>query len=111
VAERRFQVEWAEAAVRDLEEIVTRIALDSPPNAERVLDRLTDKAALLETAPLQGHEVPELATFGIHSFRELAARPHRIFYRVTGRRVHVLAVLDGRRDLEDVLLDRLVREP
>lgn len=111
MAERRFQVAWAEAARRDLEELVTRIALDSPPAAARVLDRLEQRAAALETAPRQGHVVPELARFGIPTFRELAARPHRLFYRVTGRTVVVLAVLDGRRDLEDVLLDRLIREP
>jgi toxin ParE1/3/4 len=111
VAERRFLVVWAEAAVRDLEEIATRIALDSPPNAAGVLERLERKAAALEVAPLRGHVVPELQRFGIGTFRELPARPHRIFYRVTGRTVHVLAVLDGRRELADVLLDRLIREP
>lgn len=111
MAERRHQVSWAEAAARDLEEIVARIGLASPPNASRVLERLMERAATLETAPLQGHVVPELARFGIHTFRELAARPYRVFCRVTGRMVVVLAVLDGRRDLEDVLLDRLLREP
>ena len=111
MAERRCLVVWAEAAVRDLEEIVTRIAVDSPPNAATVLERLERKAAALEVAPLRGHVVPELQRFGIGTFRELPARPYRIFYRVAGRAAHVLAVLDGRRELEDVLLDRLVRDP
>ena len=35
--------------------------------------------------------------------------PHRIVYRVAGRRVLVLAVLDSRRSLEDILLDRLIK--
>jgi hypothetical protein len=30
-------------------------------------------------------------------------------YRISGETVVVLAVLDGRRDLEDLLLERLVR--
>jgi GrpB-like predicted nucleotidyltransferase (UPF0157 family) len=36
-------------------------------------------------------------------------RPYRIVYRISGNTVVVLAVLDGRRDLQDVLLERLVR--
>jgi plasmid stabilization system protein ParE len=39
----------------------------------------------------------------------LVETPHRIVYRVAGSRVLVLAVLDARRSLEDVLLDRLLR--
>jgi toxin ParE1/3/4 len=53
--------------------------------------------------------VPELAHFGIHSLRELIERPYRIVYRVASDTVTVVALLDGGRDLEDVLLERLVR--
>jgi toxin ParE1/3/4 len=42
-------------------------------------------------------------------YRELLASPYRIFYRVDGRAVHVYAVLDGRSDLSDLLLERLLR--
>jgi plasmid stabilization system protein ParE len=105
------QVRWAEAAVRDLEEIVSYIAADSPINAQNLLTRLRRKTESLEVAPLRGRVVPELAQFGIRTWRELLAKPYRIVYRVAQRTVRVLAVLDGRRDLEDVLLERLLRGP
>jgi len=111
VSERRFRVEVAEVAARDLEEIAAYIAVDSPTNAGTVLDRLLRRIESLEVAPLRGAVIAELAQLGIRTWRELPARPYRIFYRVFGRRVIVVAVLDGRRDLADVLLDRLVREP
>jgi hypothetical protein len=38
-------------------------------------------------------------------------RPYRIVYRIEGDTVTVLGVLDGRRDLEDALLERLLRNP
>ncbi|HZX40211.1 MAG TPA: hypothetical protein VFE93_00150 [Myxococcaceae bacterium] len=38
-------------------------------------------------------------------------RPYRLVYRIGSGAGVVLAVFDGRRDLEDVLLDRLVRSP
>ena len=100
---------WAEVAVRDLEEIVAYIALDSPADAERVLDRLEQRAATLESSPARGRVVPELARFGMRTWRELLVKPYRLFYRLEGDTVTVLALFDGRRDLEDLLLERLVR--
>ena len=105
----RHQVQWAEDAVRDLEEIVAYIAPDSVINAQKILVKLRDKAESLELAPGRGRVVPELVRFGIRTWRELRVKPYRIIYRPAGRAVLVLAVLDGRRDLEDVLLERLLR--
>jgi addiction module RelE/StbE family toxin len=111
MARRRFRVQWAEVAARDLEELVTFIAEDSPPDAERVLRRLEQRAATLESTPARGRLVPELRRFGMRTWRELVVRPYRLVYRIEGDTVTVLAVLDGRRDLEDVLLERLLRAP
>ena len=109
MAERRFRVVWAEAAARDLEEIVAFVAEDSPTSAERLLMALWAKAASLETVPKRGRYVPELSHFGMRSWREHVVRPYRIVYRVSGDTVTVLAAFDGRRDLEDLLLERLLR--
>jgi toxin ParE1/3/4 len=45
----------------------------------------------------------------MRSWRELVVKPYRILYRVSSDTVTVLAVFDGRRDLEDLLLERLLR--
>jgi toxin ParE1/3/4 len=104
-----FRVLWTETAVRDLESLIGYIAADAPMNAEKVLTRLRSKAESLETAPERGRVVPELLRRGMPVWRELIYRPYRLMYRIDGRTVYVLAVLDSRRDLEDVLLERLVR--
>jgi plasmid stabilization system protein ParE len=85
------------------------IAADSPMNARNLLAKLRGRATSLDAAPMRGRVVPELARFGIRSWRELVVKPYRIVYRVAEAEVFVLAVFDGRRDLEDVLLERLVR--
>jgi hypothetical protein len=45
----------------------------------------------------------------MRTWRELVVRPYRLIYRVGSKDVVVLALFDSRRDLEDVLLERLVR--
>ena len=46
---------------------------------------------------------------GILTYRELIERPWRILYRVEANTVYVLALIDARRNVEDILLDRFVR--
>ena len=107
---RRYRVIWARAASEDLADLVAYIAADSPSNARRLLQRLEEKASALDVAPERGRIVPELGKFGIRAFREIIVRPYRLVYRLAEGRVSVVAVFDGRRDLEDVLLERLVRD-
>ena len=59
--------------------------------------------------PLRGRIVPELRAQGVQFYRELLSPPYRIMYRVKDRLVLVVAVLDGRRNLDDLLLDRFLR--
>jgi len=110
MARRSFRVQWAEAAARDLEELIGYVAADSPLNAERILDKLKKRVRTLEATPARGRVVPELAHFGIRNWRELIVKPYRIIYRIDEDTVNILAVLDGRRDLQDLLLERLIRE-
>ncbi|MCI0570784.1 MAG: type II toxin-antitoxin system RelE/ParE family toxin [Myxococcaceae bacterium] len=107
---RTYDVQWAEVAVADLEELVDFIEREQPGAAAPVIDRLEAAAQRLETLPLRGRVVPELARFNIRLYRELIVRPWRILYRVGNGRVLVVAVLDGRRDLESLLLSRLLRK-
>lgn len=100
---------WSEAAVTDLESIVGYVAAEDTEAAIRILDLLQARAAALESLPLRGRVVPELQYQGIGIYRELVEPPWRILYRAGEATVWVLAVIDGRRDLEDLLLERLMR--
>jgi toxin ParE1/3/4 len=106
---RSFRVLWTETAVRDMEGLIDYIAKDAPINAGKILSQLESKAESLKIAPERGRLVPELLRHGLAVWRELIVRPYGILYRIEGQTVYVLAVLDSRRDLEDLLLERLVR--
>ena len=93
---------------RDLEAIIDFIAEDSPDEALRILQNLRRKASGLTTSPARGGIVPELKEQGIIVYRELICAPWRILFRISGRIVYVLAGLDSRRNLEDILLYRFV---
>lgn len=106
---KKYQVLWSHTAQRDLTEIVEYIAQDSISDALAILQKLETKAALLITLPNRGRIVPELLHTGISQYRELISAPWRIVYRVDNKQVLIMAVLDSRRDLQTVLLNRLAR--
>ncbi len=64
---------------------------------------------MVQSFPLRGKVVPELRWHGVTTYRQLIEKPWRIIYRVDGWRVWVHAVVDGRRSLEDLLLERFLK--
>ncbi len=106
----RYQVCWAESAYRDLEAVVDYIASESINAAIDIYRRIKEKTSTLERLPSRGRVVPELRFHNIASYRELIVSPWRIIYRIEKRSVYVLAVFDGRRNVEDLLLARLINE-
>jgi len=106
----RYRIVWSEAALQDVESILEWIcAHDGPVAARRVMDLVVGRAESLVENPERGRVVPEIREIGIVDFRELLEKSYRLCYRVHGRDVVIVSVLDGRRDLERVLVDRAMR--
>ena len=104
-----YAMEFAAVAESDLLAIVEFIAAADSVAVRPVFDQIELRCAALKQLPGRGRIVPELAAFGIHTYRELVVAPWRIVYRVSGTTVLILAVVDGRRNMEDILLDWLIR--
>jgi toxin ParE1/3/4 len=105
----RFRVLWTEQASADLTYIIRYMTLDSPQNASRVYKRIRTRANAVKTFPERGHVVSELAELGVTDYRELSIPPYRVVHRINDKTVFVQAVLDGRRDLKQILSERLLR--
>jgi len=106
--EGTYQVFWTKTAQQDLKKIIEYIATDSEIQAKRVYLAIKKKADNLRQMPVQGRTVPELRYFGILTYRELISPPWRIIYKTEENKLWVLAVIDGRRNVEDILLDRFI---
>ncbi|WP_394753446.1 type II toxin-antitoxin system RelE/ParE family toxin [Crenothrix sp.] len=103
------QVHWSKIAENDLIAIIQFINNTSSQSAAEAFIQIKTKTADLLLFPERGRIVPELLAHGIGHYRELIIVPWRVIYRFSGDSVYVLAVIDSRRNVEDVLLDRLIR--
>lgn len=105
-----FKVKWSTVAENDLRRIIEHIARDNITNARKVFERIKCKTGDLNELQDRGRIVPELQDHGITLYRELIVSPWRIIYRPTDEEVHVLSVIDSRQNVEDILLNRLIKE-
>lgn len=56
----------------------------------------------------RGRQAPELLDLGLFEYREIVTRPYRLVFRIIDREVVILAILDSRRDLEELLIQRAI---
>ncbi len=103
------RVFWAPSAIDDLDEILDYVAAqDGAEAAVRLYDWIARRIESLALHPRRCRVVPELARFGIKAYRELIASPYRVFVRIREGRVNIVAIIDGRRDLEELLISRVM---
>lgn len=107
--EKTYRLLWTRSAEDDLLNIIGHIKADSPKNARAVFAKIRKHDASSNFFPLKGRVVPELQREGITLYREVVAAPWRIVYKVGDDTVYIMAVIDSRQNVEDILLQRLLR--
>jgi toxin ParE1/3/4 len=92
-----------------LESIYDYIAeFDCVASANRVLDQLMEIVESLSQFPERGSYPKELVALGIKEYRQASFKPYRVIHRVIGNQVIIYLIADGRRDMQSVLVRRLL---
>ena len=107
---KRFEVFLLENAQKDIDEIYRSVKRhDSAERAEGLSQNIEQVILSLHISPLREHYPPELERLDVLEYREVFFKPYRIIYEVVSASVFIHCVLDGRRDLRDILQQRLLR--
>jgi plasmid stabilization system protein ParE len=94
-----YRVRITQSAERDLEEIWSFIAADSPEEADKFIKQLETQAASLEPFPERCALIPENEFLGAR-YRHLLLGNYRIVFRLTGAVVLVMRIIHGARLLD-----------
>lgn len=104
-----FEVLLTESAERDLESIHDFILeYDEAGHADHVLAEMSRIVDSLSQFPERGSHPKDLLALGIREYRQTFFKPYRVIYRALARRVIVYLIVDGRRDMQTVLMQRLL---
>ena len=98
------KLRWMPRSLEDLRAIRRYIAQDNPRAARRWVERLRERARAATKAPKGGRRVPEIDRDDV---REVIVGNYRIIYRIRGRELQVLTVIEGHRLLpRDAVADK-----
>ena len=106
--EKTYKLKWTKNAKEDLLCIIEYIKNDSLDIANNIYLKLKQKAHSSNFFPLKGRIVPELRDEGITQYREIIVSPWRIIYRVGDDTVYIMAIIDARQNLEELLFQKLL---
>jgi plasmid stabilization system protein ParE len=104
----KYFIKWAAPARDDLEEIIEYIARTNITYAVKILDKIEAAVNDLDVIPRRGRIVPELEKHGYTLYREIIVDYWRIMYKIENDTVYVMTVIDGRRNVEEVLQKRII---
>jgi toxin ParE1/3/4 len=106
----KFEIIWPHSALIDLDVITDYLLLSAGHRrAYKAYIKIKKGVESLEQYPLRCRPIPELQIHGIFDYRDLVIAPYRICFKIENQKVILTAILDGRRDIEYILLDRIMR--
>lgn len=82
----------------------------SVEHADNFFSNLQNTITSLDQQPQRGHFPSELERIDVYEFREIPYKPYRVIYQIMGEDVFVHCVLHGRRELQELLQQRLLRQ-
>ena len=103
------EVEVSPFAQDDLNEIIEYYSSLSQNYFESTISEFEENVMSLKQHPRSGRIIPELERQGITQYRELIQGYYRIIYKISKDKVTVLTIIDGRRNFEEIIIEKLSR--
>jgi len=106
--DKKYFVKWTAPAREDLNEIIDYISKTNIQYAIKVLDNIENDVKKLDRFPERYRIVPELEKYGYFIYREIIVEYWKVIYKIENNFVYIMLVIDYRRNLEDLLLKKMI---
>lgn len=105
-----YEIDFTDDAKKDLFDIYYYVAkYDSFDKADRLRNELYEKINSLSSLPERGFRIKEIIEERPDIY-QIILFPYNILYKVKKNKVNILAILDGRRDVNVILKERFIKE-
>ena len=106
----QYKVHIPNSVKKDIDEIIEYYIDERPDYARKVFDSFLARIDTLKFYPQKGRTVPELFDYNINDYRELIESYWRIIYRIEEDTVIIYTIIDARRNVHDLLIEKLKRK-
>jgi toxin ParE1/3/4 len=99
-----------DSAEQDLKELRSYVVKNfSQATWLKTYSKLKESIRNLATFPLLGAVPPELESLNLNQYRQIVSGMNRVIYEPRADAVYIYMIVDTRRDLETLLMQRLMR--
>jgi plasmid stabilization system protein ParE len=105
------KIEWTPDGINSLNEILEYYKDRAGENiSNTIYDKIIKEVELLELEEIKTKRTQELMDIGIFDVYELVIKPWKVYYKISNdnKKAYVLFVLDGRRNLEEILMLKVI---
>jgi plasmid stabilization system protein ParE len=105
------KIEWTPDGIDSLNEILEYYRDRAGENTSNTIyDKIIKEIELLQMEEIKTKKTQELMDIGIFDVYLLVIKPWKVYYKISGdnKKVYVLFVLDGRRNLEKLLVSKVI---
>jgi len=105
------KIEWTPDGVDSMCEILEYYMDKAGENvANAIYDTIIKEIDLLESEEITTKQTQALKDIGIYDVYELVIKPWKAYYKISNdnKKIYVLFVLDGRRNLEEILMSKVI---
>jgi plasmid stabilization system protein ParE len=105
------KIEWTPDGIDSLNEILEYYLDKAGKNvSEAIYYKIIKEVEVLKSDKIRMKRTQELTDIGIYDVYELVIKPWKVYYKISGdnKKAYVMFVLDGRRNLEELLLSKVI---
>jgi toxin ParE1/3/4 len=105
----KHEVIWSKDAGDELIEIISYIKYNTGKiTAEKIYKKITNEIKKVSENPGARRVSPLLKGFGIIDIHQFNIHPWVIYYRVRKDTMEIITIIDGRRNLEEILYKKII---
>jgi toxin ParE1/3/4 len=104
-----YEITWSKDAGEEFVEIISWYKYNVGKNtAQKIYTKINSQIRKLKDMPGIGKQVQILKEIGINDYRQIIQDHWIIYYKVEGQSIHIISVIDGRRNLEEILYKKII---
>jgi toxin ParE1/3/4 len=105
----KHEIIWSKDAGDELIEIISYIKYNTGKiTAEKIYLKIMNEVKRVSENPKVRIISPLLREFGINYIHQLNINPWIIYYKVESSKMEIISIIDGRRNLEEILYKKMM---
>jgi toxin ParE1/3/4 len=104
-----YKINWSKDAGEEFIEIISWYKYNVGKNiAQKIYSKINVQIKKLKDMPGIGKTVQILKDIGVNDYRQIVQDNWIIYYKVEGQNINIISIMDGRRNLEEILYKKII---